>query len=691
MIKDRVQRMYLTKLTFLRLAMFSIALTVSAYVIANEEDNPVINTSNYPASFFAQYTPQNALEMVQKLPGFTFDEGSNARGFGGNAGNVLINDTRPTSKSGGLRGALIRIPAAQVLRIEILRGGVGAGEASGQSIVANVVKKDGGTSGTWGILAKRAPEGAYQPKIEAAITTKLGDWSTSFDTDIGGNPGYRGAFIETLDSSNNLSESANEVLKSRDQWMLFNGEGSRALAGGKLTLNTGLRFERWKSDVTRDVYVGQLPNSNNPDNFWKLNEKDKTKAVEVGVDWISEKNDWKWHVIGLGSAEDFHYKSKFYQEDIAISAVDENNFLQDSLKTEYIARLTYGKVGDSKFKPEYGVEIANNKLDSESEFIVGNETQNLEGANVIVEELRGEMFANFVHNMNSDFTFEGGVTAEISEIKVIGEVDQKKSYSFIKPRLSASYKIDEVNRLTLQADKSVGQLDFSDFASSANSSDDRITAGNSRLKPDRKTALTSTYDWSFSERGSVKIAAYYEWRKDILEQIILPSGNQGLGNAGNAEFWGVTADINLPLDYFLKDSLLEIHYINRKSNFNDPIIGRSRLISGYTPEWLSMKFRQDVTEHQFSWGMEYWGNFTDSNFYVDERQTFSGNVRLRMFLETTRFFGVKSLLEITNMNTGEYTRSRFLYENNRSGDYKGVEIARRTRRPEIKLSFSGTF
>ena len=81
------------------------------------------DTFEYPAAFFEQYTPQNAMDMINRLPGFSFDRGSNARGFGGNAGNVLIDGARPTSKSGGLSGALSRISAAQVESIIILRGG----------------------------------------------------------------------------------------------------------------------------------------------------------------------------------------------------------------------------------------------------------------------------------------------------------------------------------------------------------------------------------------------------------------------------------------------------------------------------------------------------------------------------------------------------------------------------------------
>ena len=144
------------------------------------------NSSVYPVSFFSQYTPQNAMQMVNRLPGFSFDGGSDGRGFGGNAGNVLIDGVRPTSKAGGLKGALQRIPASQVLHIEILRGGVGAGEAAGQSIVANVIKKDIDTSGTWSVDFERSSNGVVKPDIEASFTIKFGEWDMLFDAEISG-------------------------------------------------------------------------------------------------------------------------------------------------------------------------------------------------------------------------------------------------------------------------------------------------------------------------------------------------------------------------------------------------------------------------------------------------------------------------------------------------------------------------
>ena len=156
-------------------------------------------------------------------------------------------------------------------------------------------------------------------------------------------------------------------------------------------------------------------------------------------------------------------------------------------------------------------------------------------------------------------------------------------------------------------------------------------------------------------------------------------------------FWGAIVDLNLPLDPVLKNGLIEITYKHRRSDFNDPIIQKSRSVTDMTPNWLTFKLRQDFIEQKFSWGAEYFGHYTDTDYLVDEVQTFTANKRLRLFVESTRFFGLKTQFEITQLNNGHYTRSRFFYENDRSGAYTGSEISQRTRKPQYKLSIWGTF
>src|SRR5437870_708574 len=55
-------------------------------------------TTVYDAAFFAQYAPRTALDIAQRVPGFTLDLGNNqsangqdVRGFAGTAGNVVFN------------------------------------------------------------------------------------------------------------------------------------------------------------------------------------------------------------------------------------------------------------------------------------------------------------------------------------------------------------------------------------------------------------------------------------------------------------------------------------------------------------------------------------------------------------------------------------------------------------------------
>jgi hypothetical protein len=94
-------------------------------------------------AYFAQYSPVTALDMVRRVPGFVIDPGEKVRGFGGGAGNVLIDGQRPSTKSADIFDTLGRIAADGVRRVELIRGGAGGFDVASQAIVVNVVKKKG--------------------------------------------------------------------------------------------------------------------------------------------------------------------------------------------------------------------------------------------------------------------------------------------------------------------------------------------------------------------------------------------------------------------------------------------------------------------------------------------------------------------------------------------------------------------
>lgn len=53
----------------------------------------------FTPDFFADQRPNTALDMVNRVPGFSVQDGDGSRGFEGAVGNVLINGSRPASKN----------------------------------------------------------------------------------------------------------------------------------------------------------------------------------------------------------------------------------------------------------------------------------------------------------------------------------------------------------------------------------------------------------------------------------------------------------------------------------------------------------------------------------------------------------------------------------------------------------------
>ncbi|MBV9541211.1 MAG: TonB-dependent receptor plug domain-containing protein, partial [Alphaproteobacteria bacterium] len=128
-----------------RIVRFSSSTAIAALLVAApalaQEPAGTAGVLVYDQSYFADAHLNTAMDMIRRLPGFSFDGGNNARGFAGTAGNVLVNGQRPTSKTDSLDNILSRISASEVDRIEIIRGGAPGIDMQGQPVVANIIRK----------------------------------------------------------------------------------------------------------------------------------------------------------------------------------------------------------------------------------------------------------------------------------------------------------------------------------------------------------------------------------------------------------------------------------------------------------------------------------------------------------------------------------------------------------------------
>ena len=97
------------------------------------------------------------------------------RGFAGTAGNVVINGARPSTKSETIDTTLQRIPAQQVIRVEVGPGDLYGSDYAGKSQVLNIVLSDAaGFDANITASATRRYTGYIQPNLSGNALIRKG-------------------------------------------------------------------------------------------------------------------------------------------------------------------------------------------------------------------------------------------------------------------------------------------------------------------------------------------------------------------------------------------------------------------------------------------------------------------------------------------------------------------------------------
>ncbi|OCQ18381.1 hypothetical protein A7985_23945 [Pseudoalteromonas luteoviolacea] len=659
-------------------AMLFVSICLSllpTWHVAASQSADSIEQRSFNAEFFSQYNPQTVLDMVYRLPGFAFENTDSARGFGGNVGNVLVNGARPVVKSESLDNVLSRISADQVLKINVYRGSKIPLVTSGKVMVADVILIQSKTSGTVEGQLTQFYDGSVLPKLALQLSTQWQGWDTSVGLEASGSPGYRTAQIRQLNREGKVTDQAFEVLDEETENLKFTGQLKQSKGQNEIVLTGKVGRENYLGDTTRYDASSQFGHMG--ETIRELNVDNATKNAELGVDWTLNLASYRWQNMGIFVVDDKQYANDDITFDQLSLAENVALWRQQELKTELILRSTLEAQKKESIAPRLGIEVAENRMQSEVDLIAqgGKEVTN-------VAELRAEVFADISYTHSHSLSSEFGLTYETSKIDVDAAEDESQSLSYWKPRWQTSWTPKKGTSLNWLAEHRVSQLNFSDFARSVDAGDGRNQAGNTGLKPEQTTELATQYQWYFSERGNVKVKLFHQWQKDVLEHIAFTQSSGGLANVGDARFWGSHLEVAFELSPILDNALFEISYEHKNSDFDNPS-GRTERLSNYIPDWIWMNFRHDIPRYKSSWGLEYWGDYTEPFFYAHETLLVQGNKRLKGFIESSLLDGVKLRFEVTHMNTGRFIRTRTFYSDELA---IGEEVADRTHKAEYRLS-----
>ncbi|HZF15765.1 MAG TPA: TonB-dependent receptor [Steroidobacteraceae bacterium] len=652
---------------------------------------PAGDRLQYPAEWYSGFAPRTAIDMVRQTPGFALEEGQARRGLAGALGNVLIDGRRPVAKSQTLEEILQRIPAAQVERIEILRGAEAAGDASGQAVLLNVVRTPFTAQG-WGSAGfEYAAQDKPMPNGTLAWTGRahsmdyaLGASSYSFARELPGTRRLTDADGEFAGTRGDLSP------RDYSQYSL-NGESGMDMAGGRLRLTGKASYSRYHEDSTVTTYdssTALLGADFNP--FTQT-----IRGAEFGGHFDRQAGDWQLASALLLTRGDFASEITSTHSDAtgAVSGVFAQRAQRNS--GESILRATLARELAPAHRIELGIEGALNTLDANLaltfDFGGGPFPIPVPNSNVRIEEKRSDAFVNYGWRVSERWSLDGRLAGEYSRLTFSGDSDQVVTFAFAKPSLQVTRDFGKSNQLRLRIFRDVGQLDFTDFVSSVSLADARVDGGNPDLRPQTEWSAELSADLRPGSDVALSLAAFHRWVSDAADFTPVGPPNalvDAPGNIGDARVYGAHLTTRVPLRV-LRSASLTVDTTWQHSQVTDPLTLRERTISEFQELELAAGIRQDLP--RFTWGFNYTCKSPLSKYLLHEVDQQRASPSLDAFVELPIVRGLRLRAAAVSLSGQAETRERVFFAPDRRGALASAERGEREPGRWYQVSISGSF
>lgn len=669
-----------------RLSTLSLAIAISIVQAQAQDTGSDESTVVYPASFFEQYTPTSANDMVTRIPGVNLNRSNNNNGGGrglGTSGDLLINGKRLAGKDNSTSSQLTRISADQVERIEIIRGSSGNMDVRGAGQVVNIVLKE--TTDTASISAEVNADYHHDDTVDPGGSFSYGGQAGSlnylFNLEI--DPGYNG-FTRT--EYNYLPDlSLSEIVRE---------DSYRDQSGLQASMNLGYDFARDRLQFNAlvgdeghpyviDRSIHKAPNVN--DIFRREHEK-------------TDNDHGNWE-IGGNHEHSFLDGSRFQllfvvNEEVRDSVRERFDVLGDSQrKLQYLQsdRTTRERIGQGSYSwrltetqdMQLGFERAQTILDTRlligssssagtKSPVYGDLVPVLSSSNQgsTVEEMRYEAFA--VHNwtLNARMSLESTLLYEDSTINQNGAASRERDFQFWRPKVDYRFDMTSSLQLRATAERQVSQLSFESFTATLNNQDNDkdSTAGNPDLTQEIEIRYELGLEYRLPNDGGVLSArGFYRDIDNVIGRINLSSDpakpRSATGNLGNGKRYGAYFNASARLGFLgMPEAVLTSSLNIFDSSVFDPIVGEDRRFNGRGN--AAIGFRHDLPGLGVNYGFNLQTDFNggEKNIDVDTLEVGKPGTQLNLFISKVAFEDVTFRLEANNVLKSEFCRDRLRFE-----------------------------
>ena len=724
-MKLKSHKLFLTSLCLQSVATLS---SQSSAQIAEDEA-----TVTYPNSYFAEYAPVTAKDMLDRIPGVgsTTGGGSSSsggfrggggggggRGFGSGSGSseILINGKRTAGKNNQTSAILDRITAEQVDYIQLIRGTSGELDVRGSGMVVNIVTLEdlSNSAMQYQVNADYQDDGHFQPGANLSYSNRIGGLDLVLSAVAEPRYGHEESEEDSVLGNFALNDRVVE-------------ERTTEQTSYDLTANLGYEF----SERTSARFNALFSQNDNPTETERsttdftvfpntvLNQFDDTPGDqdnwEIGGDFETffESGD-RFKVLFVMN-QDNRDSTRERFDILDDGSWEKNLFLKSgSVTEEEIVRGSYTMDIFAGQDIEFGAERAVTSLDSNlalgilssggtpSPAFGGLMPVPVSNANSKVEETRYEPFV--IHNwiINDRMSLESTLLYEYSEIEQKGDVDNKRDFDFVKPKVDFRYDLTPTLQLRGSIEKRVSQLRFSDFVAATDDQDEdsNTFAGNANL--------TQMWFWKYdfqteyrlpNDAGVINANLYYHDHRDMIDRIDVTRSEDNLesanGNIGGGYMYGLRINASVRMHMIdMPNLLVSSNWNVQDSEIEDPFTGKDRRFSRFGRGRWSVSFRHDIPEYSLNWGAS-WNNRFDGNekrYDIDDVLDMRGDPSISVFAEWISPGGTSWRFDARGLGPNDQCRERMRFVGRLSaGILEEIENRCSTLGVTTSLKITGTF
>ncbi|WP_226697918.1 TonB-dependent receptor plug domain-containing protein [Qipengyuania flava] len=674
--------------------------TVPAYAQDDQQPAPAAANGDaqvFEPGYFAQFAPRNALDMVDRIPGFSISGGNDQgqRGLGQATQNVIVNGERLSSKSESVRDQLRRIPATDVVRIEILDGNATSIPGlTGQ--VANVVYTSNGASGQFEWTTGFRPHNTEAQLFGGEISVIGSSGALDYTVSLSNENNRFGADgpVSITDRDGALIESQYSKLSGK----FDNPKISTAFSydfGGDVTANLNLSYGS-------DFFSRKEPET-------AIDSAGVTRTREALVDEDGPEYELGGDIqfpFGPGSLK-LILLERFERDNYSSTVIDRLSddspprgfrFEQTNGAGERIGRLEYDwKLWGADW--QLSGEAAFNRLDRRSrlfELAPGGEFVQLafpQGNGGVTED-RYDASLSISRSLSSTLSVQVIGAMEFSTIEQTGFAANSRSFKRPKGSFAATWKPRDDFDISVTLAKRVSQLSFGDFLASVSLNNDNQNGGNNELVPYQSYNVEIEANKTFGAWGSLKLEARKAWFQDFIDWFPLPGGGEARGNIGDADRLHLQANATINLDPLgFRGARVDLEVVKRDMNVIDPFTGLTRPFSYDQEGSFEIDFRHDVPGTDWAWGanLDHFDQAPYARRFEIGRE-WEGKVFGSLFIEHKDVLGLTVRARANNLLGARDYFQRTVFDGPRpEGAVRFEEYRSRRIGPIFRLTVSGDF